>query len=67
MINDLHKGRDTGAAWSIVIDVSAVLMILASLTGLILLFYIKRRRTSGLVTAIVGTVVVVVIVYCLVP
>ena len=24
VINDLHKGRDTGPAWSVVIDVSAV-------------------------------------------
>ena len=67
IINDLHKGRDTGTAWSIVIDASAILMILASLTGLILLFYIKRRRVSGVVTAIVGTLIVVVIVYFLVP
>jgi len=34
--NDLHKGRDTGKTWSILIDVSAVLMTLISLTGLIL-------------------------------
>ena len=25
IINDLHKGRDTGPAWSVLIDVSAVL------------------------------------------
>ena len=28
MINDLHKGRDTGPVWSVLIDVSAVLMTL---------------------------------------
>ena len=33
VINDLHKGRDTGPAWSVVIDVSAVLMTVISLTG----------------------------------
>lgn len=27
VINDLHKGRDSGAAWSLVIDLSAVLMV----------------------------------------
>ena len=67
VINDLHKGRDTGASWSIVIDASAILMILASLSGLILLFYIKRRRISGLVTFVVGTTLVVAIIYLLVP
>jgi uncharacterized protein len=67
VINDLHKGRDTGKAWSLVIDLSAVLMTLISLTGLALLFYIKRRRLSGLVTALVGTVVVVAVVWLWVP
>lgn len=67
VINDLHKGRDTGAAWSVVIDVSAVLMIVASLTGLVLLFYIKRRRIPGLFTALAGTAAVVAVVLYLVP
>jgi hypothetical protein len=67
IINDLHKGRDTGQAWSVLIDVSAILMTLVSLTGLVLLFYIKRRRVSGLVTALVGTIVVVAVFWLWVP
>jgi hypothetical protein len=67
IINDLHKGRDTGKAWSVLIDAAAVLMTLVSLTGLVLLFYIKRRRLSGLVTALVGTVVVVLVFWLWVP
>jgi uncharacterized protein len=54
IINDLHKGRDTGMAWSWLIDASAVLMIFVSITGMTLIFYIKRRRFSGLVAAVVG-------------
>ena len=53
-LNDLHKGRHTGGAWSVVIDVSAVLLIIISLSGLILLLYIKRRRRTGLFTALAG-------------
>ena len=56
-INDLHKGRDTGPGWSVVIDVSAVFMTLVSLTGLILLFYLKLRRYPGLVVTLIGAVV----------
>jgi hypothetical protein len=67
VINDLHKGRDTGKVWSVLIDASAVLMTFVSLTGLVLLFYIKRRRLSGLVTAVVGTIVVAAIVWLWVP
>jgi hypothetical protein len=38
ILNDLHKGRDTGRIWGKIIDVSAVLMTAVSLTGLILIF-----------------------------
>ena len=67
LINDLHKGRDTGPAWSVLIDLSAVLLTVASLSGLVLLFYIKRRRVPGVITAFVGTIVVVAVAYWLVP
>lgn len=56
LVNDLHKGRDTGTGWSWLIDISAILMTLVSLTGFVLIFYIRRRRLSGLVMAGVGTV-----------
>jgi uncharacterized protein len=51
VINDLHKGRDTGSVWSIVIDVSAALLVLVSLTGLVLIWFVYKRRTSGLILA----------------
>ncbi len=54
VINDLHKGRDTGGAWSLVVDLSAVLMVVVSLTGMVLIFFIKRRFLSGMLTAGVG-------------
>jgi hypothetical protein len=56
IINDLHKGRDSGWVWSVVIDLTALLMVFVSVTGLVLIFYLKRRRWSGVVTAVVGTV-----------
>jgi hypothetical protein len=37
-----------------VVDISAALTALASVTGLLLLFYIKRRRALGLLTALAG-------------
>ncbi len=59
VLNDLHKGRDSGPVWSAVIDISAVLMTIISLTGLVLLFYLKLRRISGVVVALAGAAVVV--------
>jgi uncharacterized protein len=67
LINDLHKGRDTGAVWSWVIDLSAGLMTFISLTGLVLLFYLKLRRVTGLVVALAGTVVLVIVFRVWVP
>jgi hypothetical protein len=58
VINDLHKGRDTGPAWSVLIDVSAVLMMVISLTGLLLLFYLKLRRLPGMIVVLLGTIAV---------
>lgn len=56
MLNDLHKGRDSGRVWSLIIDVSAIIMIVFSLTGLGLVFFLRRRRTPGLTVALAGTV-----------
>ena len=56
VLNDLHKGRDAGPGWSMLIDASAVLLTLVSLTGLLLLFFVYKRRTSGLVLAAAGAV-----------
>lgn len=54
VLNDLHKGRDTGKAWAWLIDLSAVLMILVSLTGLIMLFFLKKKRVTGVLTIVLG-------------
>ena len=50
VVNDLHKGRDTGPAWRWFIDVSAVLLVFVSLTGLILIWFVHRHRTAGLLS-----------------
>jgi hypothetical protein len=54
VMNDLHKGRDSGPGWSFMIDASAVLMTLVSITGLALIFFLPKRRFSGLLLAGAG-------------
>ncbi|GAD50221.1 hypothetical protein NT2_08_00080 [Caenibius tardaugens NBRC 16725] len=45
--NDLHKGRDTGTAWSWFLDIFAVACIIFSLTGFLLLqLHAKKRRST---------------------
>ncbi len=67
ILNDLHKGRDTGGAWSWVIDISSVLLALVSLTGLLLMAWIRRYRLSGYVLAAAGTVAIYLIYLLAVP
>lgn len=67
VINDLHKGRDSGKVWSWVIDASAVLLTLVSLTGLVLIFFIYKRRTSGLLLAAIATALCVLLYRIWVP
>ncbi len=67
VINDLHKGRDTGPGWSLVIDASAVFMTVVSLTGLVLLFYLKLRRNPGLMVILIGTIASLAAYWTLVP
>lgn len=57
VLDDLHKGRDTGSKWSAVIDFSAILMTLVSATGLTLIFFLNKRRKLGLTIAVIGALV----------
>ncbi len=55
VMNDLHKGRDSGSLWAKLIDVSAVLLVAVSITGLVLMWFVYKRRTSGFIFAGVAT------------
>lgn len=46
-LNDLHKGRNAGAEWSLFIDIFVGACIVFSLTGLVLLqLHAKKRRST---------------------
>jgi hypothetical protein len=49
VINDLHKGRDTGGVWKAAIDLSAGLLVFISLTGLLLLYFVHKYRLAGMI------------------
>lgn len=57
VLNDLHKGRDAGKGWAVIIDISAVLMTAVSLTGLLLILFLQKKRFSGLLIACAGCIV----------
>lgn len=67
VLNDLHKGRDSGKAWGWLIDISAVFLILVSLSGLAMLLFLKKKRLNGLLVGIVGGIVCWLVYWLLVP
>jgi hypothetical protein len=67
ILNDLHKGRDTGSTWKLLIDASAVFMALVSATGIALILFLAKRRFSGLLAAAVGAALCYVVYSAWVP
>ena len=67
VLNDLHKGRDSGKTWSRVIDASAIFMTFVSVTGIVLLLFHRKRRFSGVLAAIAGALLCYIIYLIWVP
>jgi uncharacterized protein len=61
VLNDLHRGRDSGAAWAWLVDLSGAFLTLVALTGIGLLWYLKKLRAKALATMAVGAVLVLVL------
>jgi hypothetical protein len=67
VMNDLHKGRDSGPVWKALIDLAAVLLLFVSLSGLALLYFLKKYRSAGIILLATGGMVSYVIVAIWVP
>jgi hypothetical protein len=66
-LDDLHKGLDSGIAWRWVIDITAVLLMLSSLTGIVTLVSLPKRRVMGFVAGGVAAALLAVVYYLAVP
>ncbi len=62
VFNDLHKGRDTGQSWKWVIDGAAIFLVVVSVTGLLMQFFLKRRRRSAYLVAGIGSLLLIMLV-----
>lgn len=63
VMNDLHKGRNTSTLWRWVIDITAGLLVVMSVTGIVLQTTIRRRRRTAFWLATVGSLVAVVLIW----
>jgi uncharacterized protein len=57
LLGDLHTGRSAGKGWGILIDATAVLLVLSVVTGLIVWLATPRRRLWGALALVVGAAV----------
>ena len=66
LLNDLHKGRNTGPAWALFLDVFAVACLVFCISGLFLLHFHARQRAMTWPLVGLGLLVPVLIVVLLI-
>lgn len=59
LMADLHKGAETGWAWRYLLDVVSVWIALSSITGVIMLLAMPKRRALGLIFGVLGGLITI--------
>jgi len=67
MLNDLHRGKNVGAVWRLVIDIVGAVTIALSLVGFVIFFSLRFRLTMSLVLVGVGLAAMIAIFVVFVP
>ncbi|WP_086968101.1 PepSY-associated TM helix domain-containing protein [Vibrio coralliirubri] len=67
LLNDLHKGRNSGEVWKWFIDITALLMIFFVLTGVCLLLPKKKTLNTSIKWTVLGSAISLVIYFVAVP
>jgi len=67
VLNNLHRGQFTGWGWHVIIDICAILIVVACLTGVVLWLALPKRRRLGTAILAIGTVGALVVYLFLVP
>lgn len=63
LINELHRGKNASTAWSWMIDISAVLILLLSIAGYILFLSIKTRLVTHLILTAVSIALLLLLIW----
>jgi len=51
---DLHRGASAGGIWGILIDLAAVCLLVACISGIVLWLAVPKRRILGLIALLIG-------------
>lgn len=49
LMSDLHRGKGSGNSWRLFIDATAIFLLFASVSGVILWLALPKRRTLGII------------------
>jgi uncharacterized protein len=63
LIQDLHRGKNSGLSWSWFIDISAIVIMLLSLAGFILFLSVKTRLMTHLVLTAASIAVLMLLIW----
>jgi hypothetical protein len=66
-IDDLHKGFDSGPVWYWLIDITAIILTISSISGMITLLSLRARRRSGFVVGTLAVAMLIAIYFVWVP
>jgi hypothetical protein len=66
-LNDLHRGKNAGAVWKLIIDASAILVLALSLIGYVLFFSLRFRLRTGLILTGISLAALLAVFFLLVP
>ncbi len=64
---ELHRGTDAGGAWRLLIDITAVLLLVTGLTGVALWTLVPKWRPLGLTAVVVSVAICAAVYFALVP
>ncbi|NNF55390.1 MAG: peptidase [Acidimicrobiales bacterium] len=54
VMNELHKGRDANSPWRWTIDIAGAILVIVGVSGLVIQFVMRKRRTKALISVAVG-------------
>jgi hypothetical protein len=66
-LDDLHKGFDSGPVWYWITDLTAILLTLSALTGMVTLLSLRHRRRGGFFVAALGVASVMILYFIWIP
>ncbi|CAN7610572.1 PepSY-associated TM helix domain-containing protein [Phenylobacterium sp. LjRoot225] len=66
-LNDLHRGKNAGKVWKLVIDLTAVVVLALSVIGYLLFFSLRFRLRTSLLLTVASLLVLVGVVLGLTP